>query len=30
MAAIAEVGTSTLVLTTNTTAVRQWMDELLD
>jgi DNA excision repair protein ERCC-3 len=30
MAAIAEVSASTLVLTTNTTAVRQWMDELLD
>lgn len=30
MGAIAELGTSTLVITTNTVAVRQWRDELLD
>ena len=30
MASLVGVGASTLILTTNTTAVRQWMDELLD
>ena len=30
MAAISQLQTSTLILATNTTAVRQWIDELLD